>query len=170
MLKRLILLLILSLAPTLAVADADSVRDRIVAVLREDGYVEIRINRTLLGRMRFVARRPDAQREIVVNPNSGVILRDYIRFFAETDAQIGNGIPSGGGQVSNFGGGSGDDDDHYDDSDDESDDESDDDSDDESDDSSSSDSSGSGSGSDDDESDDNSGSGSSSSGSGSGDD
>lgn len=82
MLKRLLFILLLALAPAPALADAASVRDRIVTLLREDGYSEIRVSRTLLGRMRFVATRRDAEREIVVNPNTGVILRDYIRFLS----------------------------------------------------------------------------------------
>lgn len=117
-------------------ADADSVRDRIVNVLREDGYNEIRVSRTLLGRMRFVATRADAEREIVVNPGTGVILRDYIRFLKR------------GGRDDD------DDDDDEDDDDDDEDDDDDDDDDDEDDDesdNSGSGSSNSGSGSDDDD-------------------
>ncbi|MEQ9040082.1 MAG: hypothetical protein RIE24_17165 [Silicimonas sp.] len=145
MLKRLLFILALSLAPAPAIADATSVRDRIVTLLREDGYTEIRMSRTLLGRLRFVGKRRDAEREIVINPNTGVILRDYIRF-------LKNGRD-----------GDGDDDDDDDDDDDEDDDDED---------NSGSGSSNSGSGSDDEDDDesDNSGSGSSSSGSGSGDD
>ena len=64
MLKRLILILVLALAPVSATADVTDIRDRIVHVLREDGYSEIRMSRTLLGRLRFVGTRSDAQREI----------------------------------------------------------------------------------------------------------
>ncbi len=132
MLKRLLFILAVALAPAPALADAEAVRDRIVTLLREDGYSEIRVSRTLLGRMRFVATAAESEREIVVNPGTGVILRDYIRFLKR-----------------NGRGGSGD----FDDDDDEEDD------DDESDNSGSgssnsgsgSDSSGSGSGSDDDD-------------------
>ena len=151
MLKRILFILVLAFAPAPALADAAGVRDRIVAQLRDDGYSEIRMSRTLLGRMRFVATRADAEREIVVNPNTGVILRDYIRFLKR----------GGGGGADN---GDEDDDDDDDDDDEDDDDE----------DNSGSGSSNSGSGSDDDDDDDdesdNSGSGSSSSGSGSDDD
>lgn len=82
MLARLLLVLSLALAPALARADAHTIRDRIITELSEDGYTEVRIGRTLLGRTRFVATRPDARREIVVNPRTGVILRDYIRFLS----------------------------------------------------------------------------------------
>ena len=79
MIARLILILCLALAPGVAAADAQTVRDRIVRELRSEGYSEIRIYRTFLGRLRFVGRSPDARREIVVNPKTGVILRDYLR-------------------------------------------------------------------------------------------
>jgi hypothetical protein len=151
MLKRLLFIIAIALAPAPALADAAGARDRIVTLLRDDGYSEIRISRTLIGRMRFVAKRPDAEREIVINPNTGVILRDYIRFLRRSE---------GGDddiRVDRDDDDDEDDDDDYDDDDYDDDDYDDDD--DESDNSGSG-SSNSGSGSDDDES-DNSGSGSS---------
>ncbi len=144
---RLILILFLAFAPTSGVADTTEVRDRIVNVLRKDGYNEIRLHRTFLGRMRFVATDDDRRREIVVNPRTGVILRDYVRFLVRKD-----GDSSGGGGRS------------YDNDDDEDDDDYDDEEDD--DDGEGGDNSGSGSGDDEDD-EDNSGSGSSNSGSGS---
>ncbi|WP_413717216.1 hypothetical protein [Silicimonas sp. MF1-12-2] len=144
MLKRLLFIIAIALAPAPALADAAGARDRIVTLLRDDGYSEIRISRTLLGRMRFVAKRPDAEREIVINPNTGVILRDYIRFLRRSEG--GDDDRRDDRDDDDY------DDDDYDDDDyDDDDDESD---------NSGSGSSNSGSGSDDDES-DNSGSGSS---------
>lgn len=77
--KRLVLVLVLfaSVAPFDAKAN-DAVRDRIVGELQQDGYSEIRVYRTFLGRLRFVAQNGKAKREIVVNPATGVILRDYL--------------------------------------------------------------------------------------------
>ena len=80
--------------PSFAQSQADVVRDRVIAELRDDGYRQIRISRTLLGRMRFVADGPEARREIVVNPATGVILRDFIRF--KTD-ETGGSESSGQG-------------------------------------------------------------------------
>ena len=92
MLTRFVTLLFLVLAPVPALADrTDDVRDYIVRELREDGYRDIRVSRTLLGRMRFTASRNDARREIVVNPRTGEIIRDYIRFL-----RSGGGTASGG--------------------------------------------------------------------------
>lgn len=161
MLRKAAIILALAVASP-AYSDTASVRDRVIAELRDDGYTEVRISRTLLGRLRFVARRRDAVREIVVNPNTGVILRDYIRFLSETGTSSSSGSGSSG--VGNSRNGSEDEngsDDDYDDADeehDESDDDYDEPDDDESDDDESDDP---------DEPDDNSGSGSSNSGSGS---
>ena len=144
MIARLILILCLALSPIAADADERSVRDRIVRELREDGYNEIRLFRTILGRLRFVVEDGRSRREIIVSPTTGVILRDYVRFFDRDDDDDDER----------------DDEDDYDDDDYDDDDESDDDESDDDDDES--DNSGSGSS--------NSGSGSSNSGSDSDDD
>ncbi len=163
MLRILAFSVLLVLAPLVASADSDTVRDRVIEELTEDGYQEIRISKTLLGRMRFVAIKPRHRREIVVNPRTGVILRDYIQILNNG----GNGGSLSGGASS--GRDDDDDDDDYDDDDydddydddDESDDDDDESDDDESDDDESDDdsedrsgsNSGSDSGKDDDESD-----------------
>ena len=51
--------------------------ERIVNELREQGFTRVEIRRTLLGRTRILATSPAYEREIVINPASGVILRDY---------------------------------------------------------------------------------------------
>lgn len=58
-------------------AEAQSATDAITRQLRAQGYRSIEVSRTLLGRARIVARRPGEQREIIVNPRTGEILRDY---------------------------------------------------------------------------------------------
>ncbi len=122
MLKRLLIIVLLMVAPPV-LADADQVRDLVVRELREDGYSEIRITRTWLGRLRFVARNGNRRREIVVNPATGVILRDYIRWSRDGGSESGSKGGSGDSD--------GEDDDENDDDDD--DDEEDDDDDDEND-------------------------------------
>lgn len=85
MLHRLILIIFLAFSAAPAAADADALRNHYVNELQEDGYEEIRITRTLLGRMRFVALSPRYRREIVINPLTGVVLRDYIRVLKRDD-------------------------------------------------------------------------------------
>lgn len=63
--------------------------DSVTRQLQQQGYTEIRISRTLLGRTRILATGPKTQREIVLNPRTGEILRD----FATQDA--GDGQPQG---------------------------------------------------------------------------
>ncbi|WP_296423485.1 hypothetical protein [Yoonia sp.] len=75
MLKRLIICLVLIGAPLAAAAQ--SVQDAIVSQLRTQGFSEITMNRTWLGRVRVVALSDTLRRELVFNPQTGEILRDY---------------------------------------------------------------------------------------------
>ncbi|WP_372839528.1 hypothetical protein [Phaeovulum sp.] len=73
--------------------------DQIVQQLRNQGYGEITISRTFLGRTRIVAIGALGRREIIIDPRNGVILRDlYIdannvaargRFVLEDDSEKG---------------------------------------------------------------------------------
>ncbi|WP_435259797.1 hypothetical protein ACSBLW_08580 [Thioclava sp. FR2] len=124
---------------------AASYQDQIVSQLKKQGYGNIRVQRTLLGRVRIVASGSGGQREIILNPRTGEILRDFWTATGSSSSSGGKIIESGGSGGS---GGSSDDDDDGDDGD---------------------DNSGHGGGSDDDDDDDdddNSGSGSSGSGGG----
>lgn len=47
--------------------------------LQLDGYEEITISRTWLGRTRIVAEKDDIYREIIINTATGEVLRDYSR-------------------------------------------------------------------------------------------
>lgn len=51
--------------------------DGIVAELRAAGYSDIEVSRTFLGRTRIVAASPTFTREVIVDPRTGEILRDY---------------------------------------------------------------------------------------------
>ena len=52
--------------------------DHIVRQLQQQGYSQITVTRTFLGRSRIIAERQSGTREIIVNPNTGEILRDYV--------------------------------------------------------------------------------------------
>lgn len=54
----------------------DPVSD-VLRALRFQGYREIWFERTLLNRIRIVAERRGRSREIVIDPRTGEILRDY---------------------------------------------------------------------------------------------
>ncbi|MBE1295869.1 MAG: hypothetical protein GJ678_06420 [Rhodobacteraceae bacterium] len=59
-------------------AAADRLTDSITDQLRSQGYGQIEVSRTFLGRYRIVASTDTVDREIIVNPGTGEILRDYI--------------------------------------------------------------------------------------------
>lgn len=59
-------------------ATAESVREQIVRQLQAQGFGDVRVGRTLLGRLRITARRGNLVREIIANPWTGEILRDYV--------------------------------------------------------------------------------------------
>ena len=75
--RRGLLLGALALAALPGQALAQTAEDRIVRQLQAQGYRDIRVRRTLLGRVRILARRGSQEREIVLSPATGEILRDY---------------------------------------------------------------------------------------------
>ncbi|EKE71209.1 PepSY domain-containing protein [Celeribacter baekdonensis] len=56
---------------------AQPAEDMILAQLRQQGFKKITVGRTLLGRTRFVATGNGQRREIILNPVTGEILRDF---------------------------------------------------------------------------------------------
>ena len=70
---------------------AQGYADTLLAELRREGYRDIVVSRTLLGRLRIQAARNGRVREIVLNPNSGEILRDLWLVEARDDDTQGSG-------------------------------------------------------------------------------
>ncbi|MEJ2000380.1 MAG: hypothetical protein P8X77_03170 [Maritimibacter sp.] len=56
---------------------AGNLQDDIVRELASQGFKHVKITTTWLGRMRFVATSDGQTREIIINGNTGEILRDY---------------------------------------------------------------------------------------------
>lgn len=70
-------LLLLSTVVALAAAPAFAdVEDQVTRQLRKQGFKQIEVTSTLLGRTRILAKRRDGTREIILNPRTGEILRD----------------------------------------------------------------------------------------------
>lgn len=72
--------IILGVATLLALAwpaGAETVAETVARQLREQGYQRIETSYTWLGRLRVNAVQGEMKREIVINPNTGEILRDY---------------------------------------------------------------------------------------------
>lgn len=66
---------VLTAAP--ALAQTTSVVDQVIAQLKLQGYTKITMGRTFLGRTRIVAQNDEMRREIIINPATGEVLRDY---------------------------------------------------------------------------------------------
>jgi hypothetical protein len=60
-----------------ASAEAATYEQRLIAHLRKLGYGDITLSFTLLGRAQIIAISKDDTREIVLNPRTGEILRDF---------------------------------------------------------------------------------------------
>lgn len=56
---------------------ADGRVDAITRQLSDQGFGQIKVSRTFLGRVRVEALREGREREIIFNPRTGEILRDY---------------------------------------------------------------------------------------------
>ncbi|MDF0599773.1 hypothetical protein P1J78_03410 [Psychromarinibacter sp. C21-152] len=70
----------------------------LMAQLEAEGYTEINIRRTLLGRYRIEAENAAHVREIVMHQQTGEILRDVllrVKVDAESETGVGNGTGSG---------------------------------------------------------------------------
>jgi hypothetical protein len=100
------LVLCAALSPGTALA---SYEDELVRRLEQQGYSEIVVSRTFLGRTRILATSPNGTRELILNPKTGEILRDL---WTDTNGRTlpaplsdGSGGNSGSGSS---GGGSGD--------------------------------------------------------------
>ena len=77
MIKTLMICIGLIGLPQLAAAQ--SVEDQVFAQLQEQGFTVIEVRRTFLRRIRFIAESAYLYRELVINPQTGEILRDYVR-------------------------------------------------------------------------------------------
>lgn len=88
MIRNLLFAAAITLAPISA--SADQIRESIVTQLRSQGFTSITVSRTLLGRARVVAQSPTLDREIIFNPVTGEIIRDYWtqRFGGQAGATI----------------------------------------------------------------------------------
>ncbi len=122
MLRICLICLALLGAPSAVVAQ--SIESQMISQLTDQGFDDLEITRTLLGRVRIIGYSDTYRRELVFNPATGEILRDYLvaisgtsraapRLFDPSDGSGGNSGTGGGGT-----GSGGDDDDTDDDTDD----------------------------------------------------
>lgn len=82
-------------------AAAQTPTDTIVQQLRQQGYSNITVSRTWLGRIRIVGRSARGEREIVYNPSTGALMRDYL----DESRGTGRVLPDRAGGATSSGGG-----------------------------------------------------------------
>jgi len=70
----------------------------VISDLRSDGYKIVKVSRTLLGRIRILARNKVHTREVVVSRTTGEIKRDVVRAIQGSDS--GGATVGAGGSVS----------------------------------------------------------------------
>lgn len=70
--------LILSVGLLASPLAAQDVGSQISQQLQEQGYKDVSISKTWLGRLRIEANSEEQTREIIVNPRTGEILRDFL--------------------------------------------------------------------------------------------
>lgn len=100
-------------------AFATDIEQSVLSQLRDQGFSTIQRSRTLLGRIRFVAVGPGMRREVILNPRTGEILRDFWKTTDNSAPKLLNTTSGDGGEAStsSSGGGEADDggnDDHDD--------------------------------------------------------
>jgi len=76
-------------------ASADARLELLLRQLRAQGFTQIETERTWLGRIKIEAESPTAEREIIYNPRTGEILRDY---WESEDEEVGLVDPSHKGE------------------------------------------------------------------------
>ncbi len=93
------LLFAVSLALQAGAAFAQSYEEAVLAQLRQEGYAQITMTTTMLGRIRFVAIGAKGQREIVLNPRTGEVLRDVWFVDSSNSGNSGSGKSAGSKSV-----------------------------------------------------------------------
>jgi hypothetical protein len=98
--------LVLSLgATTAALAEINPVEARLLSSLTEQGYTILEDGYTWLGRLRIVAENGTLHREIVVNPGTGEVLRDYAVRIDDLGAGAATGFADNAGHAGQGGSG-----------------------------------------------------------------
>lgn len=101
--RRAFILVFVILSVSAGIAGANPFSDDVKTQLTQQGFSGITSEITWLGRVRIVAQRKDGQREIVLNPRTGEILRDA---WTSTDGAASTGpIVDNVGQSSRSSGG-----------------------------------------------------------------
>ncbi len=88
MTRRKILLTASAAVLAATIAMAGEFEDSLVAQLTSQGYTSFSFSRTWLGRIRIVAMSATHRREIILNRNTGEILRDFEEVIGENGESL----------------------------------------------------------------------------------
>ncbi len=88
--RRMFLTLGVSAAICGQSAYAQSFAESVADQLRRQGFTRISVSRTLLGRTQIVAQGKGGRREIILNPRTGEILRDFWQTNSGSDSDGGD--------------------------------------------------------------------------------
>ena len=83
--KKIIVLLLLFSS---SIAYAATYEDELIAHMKGQGFVLVERESTWLGRISLEFRSNTHEREIILNPNNGAILRDYKERLDEDDEEV----------------------------------------------------------------------------------
>lgn len=92
MIRKLLATALIVVALGAAPLHAETMQESLVAQLGAQGFTQIRISRTFLGRVRIEATSPEYVREIIFNPRTNEILRDYWNELGDEAASSGTRI------------------------------------------------------------------------------
>lgn len=93
-----------AVAPAVALADISVYAKQVEAELRKQGFTKISVGRSWFGRTLIHAQSKTERREIVLNPHTGEILRDYTRPLSGGGGASEDILGSHGGSVGSTGG------------------------------------------------------------------
>ena len=89
--QRLTMMAMVLVALASAPALAATYDQTLISLLQKQGYSDVTASRTMLGRTRVVAIGSDHMREIILDPNTGEILRDLSKRLLATAESGGDG-------------------------------------------------------------------------------
>jgi hypothetical protein len=93
--RRVLTAAVLVLGASVVAVDAQTAKDQVIRELTELGYREFTVQKTWLGRVRIVARGQKGEREVVLNPSTGVVLRDYTDRSEPSERELDEDRPVG---------------------------------------------------------------------------
>lgn len=94
---KIILVVLLTASAAPAFSGAATPVETVSAQLADQGYQVETVSKTFWGRVKIVAVKDDREREVIVNPKTGEILRDLVRGRKVGQGSEGSGSGKSGG-------------------------------------------------------------------------